>query len=72
LKKLSNIITIISLLFSFALVATFIVAAIKAESYAMACGLIVVFMLLMKVQNIDYFKITKDSVEVKDDHDDKV
>jgi ATP/ADP translocase len=72
LKKISNIITIISLLFSFALVAAFIAAAIKAENYAMACVLIIIFMLLMKVQNIDYFKITKDSVEVKDDHDDKV
>jgi hypothetical protein len=65
--SLEKIVDLIGRLFSLLLVGTFVAAAIKSERYLVAGGLVIVFLFLLKVKDIDYFKISKDSIEVKDD-----
>lgn len=71
MKKVKGVVEIISLLFSLVIVAYFIYKAISAERYLDSAIILIVFLMLMKISNIDYFKITKSSLEVKDEKDDK-
>jgi len=59
-------VNIISQLFAIIFLGFLIWATVQAEHYGFACGLGVIFLLVLKFNHIDKFKISKDSIEVED------
>lgn len=69
MKRLATAVHLIGLIFSYVTVGFFLSAALKGGEYGFACGLVVVFLMLLRVKHLDSFKISKDSIEAKDEHD---
>jgi len=65
-----KVLEVISLLFSLVLIGSFIAVALQHEKYWAAGGLLVVFLLLAKVHDIDTIKVNlkNKSIEVEDKH----